>query len=279
MMSNNHHHYYHLLATIAVLGALFSSILITTAYAQPQTHGRNGQGDNNNENIPAGCPDDTIDFDQDTQMCILPTDLLCDEANGFVLDEENEICVNPETEETTPPNAECREGSEEIGEGNFCQISPGSGSGDTNRNTPGTPPTGGRVSEFDEDTGTGFIPIGQIQGAFELSQSELRKLADTGDPFRIEVIAQIVLRVECSEGVRFFEEERQAAVNYEFATNSQGQITGIELKGYEDETDPFDLDTINDVCDGSLVGSYETVEFETTGIRISGSGQQATISI
>jgi len=36
MMSDKLHHPYHLVPTIAVLGVLFSSILITAAYAQPQ---------------------------------------------------------------------------------------------------------------------------------------------------------------------------------------------------------------------------------------------------
>jgi hypothetical protein len=62
---------------IAAFGitTLFPAATMTTAYAQKA---------NNNNNIPAGCPEGTTSFEH--EMCIMPPNLLCDETLGFVMD-------------------------------------------------------------------------------------------------------------------------------------------------------------------------------------------------
>ena len=87
MMSNNLHHHYHLLATtIAVLGALFSSILITTAYAQPQQRGPCPEdftltrgvctkpADETTTTSGPTCPDNTWTLTQDGTKCVSAID-------------------------------------------------------------------------------------------------------------------------------------------------------------------------------------------------------------
>jgi hypothetical protein len=71
-------------------------------------------------------------------MCIVPTDLLCDETADFVMDEETDICVNPTTGDTSPPYQHCPKGTEPVNEDSDL-FQTGSGCGGTsNRNIPTT---------------------------------------------------------------------------------------------------------------------------------------------
>jgi hypothetical protein len=75
------HHHYHLLATIAVLGALFSSIIFQTAYAQQAPNKENkGQGQ--------GPP-----FNQG--ICITTGNLNVNEQPPLITDEIRELCDKP----------------------------------------------------------------------------------------------------------------------------------------------------------------------------------------
>ena len=143
------------------------------------------------------------------------------------------MCVNPTTGDTSPPYQQCPEGTKEIVDANLCQTRPG-GSGSRSRHTPVTPAAevDGKIVEFNQDDGTGFIPRGQVQGALKLSNTEFERVAsmDRGFVFVAEIYT--LERTQCLEESGEIVPTDSTGnyeiwLNHEVVTNAKGQVTGF----------------------------------------------------
>ena len=96
MMSNNLHHQYHILPTIAILGALFSSILITTAYAQPpQQRGPCPEGFSLNRGVCQAEPELTCDsYNQPPEWIAAGRVIVDENGDCFVKEYTTAVCLN-----------------------------------------------------------------------------------------------------------------------------------------------------------------------------------------
>lgn len=121
---------------------------------------------------------------------------------------------------------------------------------------------------FDPDTGTGFISKGKLQGAFKATEAQFQEAVNNGN-ILVSALAQITWSVECTEGIIEAGGEFGTDLTYELVENNQGQVTGIELTGYEDPTDPFGLEGgPGDVCNEGFVRVLGVAEFEVTYISM-----------